>query len=126
MRVNGPLFISNKDDADYSEGSKLALDNISGHIETPSVKEYRLDTDAPSEYEVVRVTHTLVSGDCAGGFYINDTSIPGMDPVHFYPTERTHTATSANTVSEGDNLTLSIYENNSSADLSFGIKIKKL
>ncbi len=108
-------------------GGQLAssplTDNISVIIEGPDVKNYLLNRRASFKYTIVDITHGTEIGAATGGFYINDVSVTGMDPVFFYPQEDTDIATGANVVEAGDTLRLSIFEDLGATDLSFSMKI---
>jgi hypothetical protein len=101
------------------------VDALRGNIETVDVKNYVVDEAAAYDYTIENITTRLSSGGCYGGFYINGTSVQGMDPFYISSTQLVATASGANTVSAGDRVTFSIPRNEAALDLAFTVKITR-
>ena len=105
-----------------STGNDLAVDSIAGQIDSPSIKSYVLDEYAAYDYNVTWVAMRTNAGSGEGGFYINGTSVQGLDPFYFSPTQKRITPLGANTVSEGDRLRFSVVRADDAEDLAFTIR----
>jgi uncharacterized Zn-binding protein involved in type VI secretion len=97
---------------------------LSGFIETPSNKTYRVATRMPYGCTINSITAISASGTCTLTGKIDAVALGGTaNSVSSTEQEQTHS--SANTVSAGNDIDITISSNSSCADLSFTIKLTR-
>lgn len=96
-------------------------DFISGIIESPSDKDYKLIIQAPYAGTITSTTTQCTSGTCTATFKVNTTALGGTaNSVSSTEVEQAHST--SNTFSAGDNIVMTISSNSSTVDMSFTIK----
>lgn len=103
----------------------LAIEAITGLIESPSNKGYTLDLSAAYDYSIVSLTIQTASGTCTAKLTINGTDVTSISSVSVSSSETTATATAANSVAAGDTVKLIISSASSPADLQFTVKLAR-
>lgn len=97
---------------------------LSGFIETPSNKTYRVATKMPYGCTINSITTISASGTCTLTGKIDAVALGGAaNSVSSAEQELTHS--SANAVSAGNDIDVTISSNSSCADLSFTIKLTR-
>ena len=100
----------------------IALDFISGMIETPEDKTYYLINSSPYDGYITSVTTQSTSGTCAATIEINGTPLGGTaNSVSSSEDIQSHSST--NSFSSGDAITMVISSNASTADMRFTLNI---
>ena len=106
----------------YAAASQVFF--ISGFIETPSNKTYRVAMKAPYGCTINSITTICASGTCTLTGKIDTVALDGIaNSVSSAESEQTHS--SANTVSTGNDIDVVISANSSCADLAFTIKLTR-
>lgn len=96
-------------------------EGISGLIETPSNKDYRIVVKAPHGGTITETTTISASGTCTATFKINATALGGT-ANSVSSSEQSQAHAGSNTFSAGDDIVITISANSSCADMSFTIK----
>lgn len=96
---------------------------LSGQIDTVANKTYYLDK-APAPYDINSFYQDVkTSGSCTVAIKINGTNVTGLSAVACSTTESETTATAANHVATGDEVSMVISGNSSCLDLFWRLKI---
>ncbi len=98
------------------------IEHIDGMIETPTAKTYTITQSMPYACTVNDIRIATFGGTCTANIKINGTSITGLSSISVTSTPQTVSASAANTMSSGDQLTMVITAPSSAADLAFTIK----
>lgn len=96
-------------------------EGISGLIETPSNKDYRIVVKAPHGGTITETTTVSASGTCTATFKVNTTALGGT-ANSVSSSEQSQAHASSNTFAAGDDIVITISSNSSCADMSFTIK----
>lgn len=99
--------------------------SVSGLIERPSDKSYKLVVKCPFAGTVNETVTISASGTCTATFKINTTALGGT-ANSVSSSEQTQTHASSNTFSAGDDIVVTISSNSSCADMSFTIKYTRV
>lgn len=108
---------------DTALGNKAARSQawgLSGMITSPSNKDYRLVVNIPYGVTITSITTRSASGTCTATFKINTTALGGTANA-VSSTEVSQSHASANVVTAGDDIVLTVSSNSSCADMSFTI-----
>lgn len=100
---------------------ELNIDFISGHIETPSDKTYYLSINTPYSGTITDVTTRADIGSCTATVAINGISLGGSANA-VSSSEVTESHINNHEFVVGDDLTLTVSSNSSTADMRFTIK----
>ena len=102
------------------------------YSEAPAIGNFFIDTDAPYNYDIQDASILLQSGSCTIGFYIissglnnNGTVVTGLDPIIASSTKVVYPATAQRSLTKGDQLKVSIYNNSSSRQLRISVRARK-
>ena len=109
-----------------SIAAPFSIEVISTMIESPAEKSYTLDQSARYAYTVDELIHVTATGTVIGTLSIDGTEVEGIDNFSMDITEGTDISTSANTVSIGDTLALTLSGIVSAADLAFSLQTTRV
>lgn len=129
--LNGLYLRVSQDLADLNDTAAarsnlgVAVDFISGHIETAANKSYVLDLYAAYAYTINELKIVSASGTVTAAVKIDGTNVTGISSVSVSSSEATGTASAANSVSVGNTVTLVFTSNSSALDVAFTLKITR-
>jgi len=103
----------------------LAVDFISGHIETAANTTYYLDQYAMYAYTINEIRIISSSGTVTSAVQIDGTNVTGVSGVAVSSSEATGTASAANSVAVGQTVTLVLSSNASALNVRFTLKITR-
>lgn len=103
---------------------ELAVDFISGLIETPADQQYILITNVPYGGIITETTTRCISGTCTATFKIGGTDLGGT-ANSVSTSEDVQAHASDNTFSSGNRILLVVSSNSSCSFMSFTIKFTK-
>lgn len=101
--------------------SGILYEEISGHIETPSVKYYFLDLYTKYAYSIVDITARTTSGSCVISLRDNGTNITNATSLSISSTASTTSV--GYSAAAGRSISLYVDSTSSAVDLLFTIKI---
>lgn len=104
-----------------TKASSTFVDAISGFIETPTDKDYRIVVKIPFGCTINETVTRSESGTCTATFKINTTALGGT-ANSVSSSEQAQSHASANTVAVDDDIQITISSNSSCAGMSFTIK----
>lgn len=109
-----------------SDGDGI-VDQICGHIETPSDKAYWLVINSSFPFTINSITTDVDSGTANGALEIDGTPVTGCTStdISISTTEVTDTCSSGNTVLSGNDVEFVISSNSSADDLRFCLNITR-
>lgn len=102
-----------------------AVDQIDGHLETPTNKTYTLRYKAKYAATINSLDLVTASGTCTVAVTINGTNVTGLSSVSGSIVTTSATASGANSVSVGDRISLVITNNSTAVDLVFSLKLTR-
>jgi hypothetical protein len=119
---NTPLMTLDEDGDAVFAGTVTftTSDQLTGFIETPSEKTYRLIVDSQIAMTIIETTTDAASGTCTATFNINGTPLGGT-ANSVSSTEQAQAQASANAVVVGDDVNMVISSNSSCADVVFKV-----
>jgi len=94
-------------------------------ILVPTDRSYPVEQHAQVAYTIVESRHQTTAGSLTASVTINGTIVEGLDNVTVSGAQESATATSANSVSIGDKITLVVSGSSSPTDLQFALKLKR-
>jgi hypothetical protein len=94
-------------------------------ILSPEDRSYPIEQYAQYEYDIKEARFQTSAGSLVATVTINGTEVEGLDNVTVSGARENATATSANSVSVGDQVTLVVSGTSSAADLEFGLKLER-
>jgi len=103
----------------------VAVDFISGHIQTAANATYYLDQYAAYAYTINEIRIISASGTVTAAVKIDGSNVTGISAVSVSSSEATGTATAANSVSVGNTVTLVLSSNATALDVRFTLKITR-
>lgn len=106
------------------QSSDTITDYISGLIEVPSDKDYKLIVKSPYACTITETTTISTTGTCTATFKINTTALGGT-ANSVSTSEQSQAHSSANSASAGDDIVLTISSNSSCENMSFTIKFTR-
>lgn len=126
VNASAAIDISKLSGVAPSDGDGI-VDQICGHIETPSDKAYWLAVNSSFPFTINSITTDVDSGTASGALEVNGTPVTGCTSadISISTTEVEDSCTSGNTITAGDDLEFVISSNSSSDDLRFCVKITR-
>jgi len=119
------------DTGNFSEDVTIGEDLI-GLVESavviilaPEDRSYPIEQYAQYAYTIEESRHQTTAGSLTASVTINGTIVEGLDNVTVSGAQESATATSANSVSVGDKVTLVVSGSNSPTDLQLALKMKR-
>lgn len=106
------------------QSSDTITDYISGLIEVPADKDYKLVVKSPYACTITETTTISTVGTCTATFKINTTALGGT-ANSVSTSEQSQAHSSANSASAGDDIVLTISSNSSCENMSFTIKFTR-
>ena len=103
----------------------VAVDFISGHIETAANTTYYLDQYAMYAYTINEIRIISASGTVTAAVKIDGSNVTGIGAVAVSSAEATGTATAANSVAVGQTVSLVLSSNSSALNVRFTLKITR-
>lgn len=100
------------------------IDQINGVIATPVDRDYLILLNVPVAMTIRKVTTKSTSGTCTATWKVNTTALGGT-ANSVSTSENAQTHTSANVLSVGDDLNLTVSANASCVDLSFCVEFSR-
>jgi len=104
------------------------VEEFTGQIESPaaSPKVYVLDQKAAFGYVINTLDVQTSAGSCSVAIYINGTVVTGLSAVGAVSgSDTTGTASAANTVAAGNNVTMQVSSISGAADLAFTMQVTR-
>lgn len=108
--------------ASFSGAVTGLVEELTGDIEAPTAKTYILDQSAAYAYTINTLIIQTSAGTATVAVKIGGTSVTGISAVSVSSTPATGTASGANSVSIGNQITMVVTSPSSAADMSFTLK----
>lgn len=105
--------------------NNLVTDSFVGHLEAPTAKTYYLDFKAAYPYTINTLDIATVSGTATVAVKIGGTNVTGISAVSVSSTPATGTASGANTVSAGNQVTFVVSSISSPVDMAYTLKVTR-
>jgi hypothetical protein len=121
----GRALVDDATVADQRATLGVAVDFISGHIQTAADATYYLDQYAAYAYTINEIRIISASGTVTAAVKIDGTNVTGISAVAVSSAEATGTASAANSVSVGNTVTLVLSSNAGALDVRFTLKITR-
>lgn len=115
----GSVFVY--DGVDWTLVNSSGTNWVTGHIETPSVKNYIIDPSAFSDYSIAQIRLKTEGGDCDVTLKIQGVALVDVTTINVTTTLQTIDIDPDETVAATESLVLEVVANNSAADLTFSI-----
>lgn len=110
-------------DANFASKDTTQLDWISGIIEAPEDKRYKIAVRATYAGAITQTTTNCTSGTCTAEFAINNVPLGGTaNPVSTSTSNQTHST--SNTFAIGDVISILITNNAACVDMNFSAELE--